>query len=102
MEGIELDPIYVYVRDMLSRQWTHFTPAEWADTYRARILSVVGQHRVSMGGELTWIGSSECGRITLVHGNGDTVLMDFDWYTLNLRQAMGLEPNGIPALPQPQ
>lgn len=94
-----LDPVYVYVRDILTQQWMHYTTAQWADTYRDRVLIMVDEHIRSFGGELTLSGTPECGRITLTRGDGDDTLLDYDWYTLNMRQAMGYEPNGIPPLP---
>lgn len=102
MDGLVLTPVYVYVRNILTQQWTYFTATQWADTYLERVSRVLNMHIESMGGELTLAGTPECGRVTLVHGDGDAVLADFDWYTLNLDQAMGLEPNGIPSQPQPQ
>lgn len=99
MCGRELDPVHVYVRDILTQQWVCYSPAQWADTYRERVRIMVEAHIRSAGGELTISGTPECGRITLARSCGDDVLLDYDWYTLTMQQALGHEPNGIPPLP---
>lgn len=99
MDELVLEPVMVYVRNITYNTWQRFTPSEWIDAYRDCMAYAVEMHLRSMGGELIISGTPEHGRITLVHGDGDDIIANFDWYTMTISQAAGRGPSGMP--PQP-
>ncbi|OSC34682.1 hypothetical protein B8W67_05390 [Mycolicibacillus koreensis] len=97
---MDIERCYVYLRDILTGEWARIEVSDWADTYRARVATAVSRQMGTFGGELTLSGSPERGRVTLINAEGDQIIMDFDWYTLTVSQALGREPSGIVDVPQ--
>lgn len=95
----DVEPLRVYMRDNLDGRWKNFSVEDWIDTYRERINAVVDLHGRTVGGTLTLTGTAERGRITLLAPGEYGPILDRDWCTLTMSQALSREPSDIPPNP---
>lgn len=89
MEIDRMDQMFVYLRDLRTNTWSHYPAADWIDQYAVRIKAALDVHASTLGGTLLLSGTPECGRVTVRDRETRETIIDSDWHTLTLAQALG-------------
>ncbi|MFA5707533.1 hypothetical protein [Mycolicibacterium sp.] len=85
-----MNDLRVFLRDLTQQTWVNFEPGQWIDQFEGRISAAMTAHAATFGGTFAFTGTAESGRVT-VYSKARDVLIDFDWHTMTLEEAMGSE-----------